>query len=154
MVSNEELEAGLRAMAEDFHLPGGGRKKLPRLVAGHLAWFDTAEQRGMSWRDMTRALTAVGVGDRGAMPLSVGTLSSTVLRKRAETELPVGRPDRQEHLATFRRAAGHPERSRGTKRPPTGQLKRKHAASEVSDSRPFSFDKAEGFGEREPAPVK
>jgi hypothetical protein len=25
MVSNKELEAGLEAMAEDFHLPGGGR---------------------------------------------------------------------------------------------------------------------------------
>jgi hypothetical protein len=34
MVDNKELESGLKAMAEDFHLPGGGHKKLSRLVAG------------------------------------------------------------------------------------------------------------------------
>ncbi|MBA1914253.1 hypothetical protein HLX87_24200 [Escherichia coli] len=48
-------------MAEDFHLPGGGRKKLSRLVVGHLWWFDAAEQRGMSWWDMIRAMTSAGV---------------------------------------------------------------------------------------------
>jgi hypothetical protein len=48
-------------MAEDFHLPGGGHKKLSQLVAGHMHWFDAAERRGMGWRDMIRALTAAGV---------------------------------------------------------------------------------------------
>lgn len=84
MTSNKELETGLRAIAEDFHLPGGGRKKLSRLVAGHLAWFDAAERRGMGWRDMIRVLTAVGITGRGGKPLSIGTLSSTVWRKRSE----------------------------------------------------------------------
>lgn len=86
MVINKELEAGLNAMAEDFHLPGGARKKLSRLVAGHLWWFDAAEQRGMSWRDMIRAMAAVGVTGRGAKPVSVGTLSSTVWRARTKGE--------------------------------------------------------------------
>jgi len=61
MISNKELEAGLKAMAEDLHLPGGARKKLSRLVAAHLWWFDAAERRGMSWRDMIRAMAAAGV---------------------------------------------------------------------------------------------
>ena len=78
MVDNKKLESGLRAMAEDFHLPGGGHKKLSQLVAGHMHWFDAAERRGMGWRDMIRALTAAGVNGRGGKPLSVGTLSSTV----------------------------------------------------------------------------
>src|SRR5215471_9278834 len=40
MVDNKELESGLKAMAEDFHLPGGGHKKLSQLVAGHDQGFD------------------------------------------------------------------------------------------------------------------
>jgi hypothetical protein len=35
MVDNKELESGLKAMAKDFHLPGGGHKKLSRLVAAY-----------------------------------------------------------------------------------------------------------------------
>src|SRR5215472_12949584 len=49
MVDNKELESGLKAMAEDFHLPGGGHKKLSQPVAGHMHWFDAAERRGMGW---------------------------------------------------------------------------------------------------------
>jgi hypothetical protein len=99
MVNNKELESGLKAMAEDFHLPGGGHKKLSQLIAGHMHWFDAAERRGMGWRDMIRALTAAGVNGRGGKPLSVGTLSSTVWRKRAETENVISRADRQARLA-------------------------------------------------------
>jgi hypothetical protein len=50
MVDNKELESGLKAMAEDFHLPGGGHKKLSQLVAEHMHWFDAAERRILSWR--------------------------------------------------------------------------------------------------------
>jgi hypothetical protein len=86
-------------MAEDFHLPGGGYKKPSQLVAGHnVHWFDAAE-RGMGWRDMIRALTAAGVNGRGGKPLSVGTLSSALWRKRAETEDVMSRADRQARLA-------------------------------------------------------
>lgn len=84
MTSNKELEAGLKRMVDDFHLLGGGRKKLSQLVAGHLDWFDAAERRGMGWRDMIQALTAAGVTGKGGKPLSIGTLSSTVWRKRSE----------------------------------------------------------------------
>jgi hypothetical protein len=98
MVDNKELESGLKAMAEDFHLPGGGHKKLSQLVAGHLHWFDAAERRGMGWRDMIRALTAAGVSGRGGKPFSVGTLSSTVWRKRAKTQDVMGRADRPARL--------------------------------------------------------
>ena len=84
MASNKELEAGLKAMAADFRLPADGRLKLSKLVAGHLHWFEAAERRGMVWRDMIRALAAIGVTDKRGKPLSVGTLSSAVWRKRAE----------------------------------------------------------------------
>jgi hypothetical protein len=84
MASNKELEAGLKAIVEDYHLPGGGRKKLSQLVAGHLAWFDAAERRGMGWQDTIRVLTTAGVTRRSGKPLSVGTLSSAVWRKRSE----------------------------------------------------------------------
>lgn len=84
---NKEFEIGLRAMAADFHLPGGGRKKLARLVAAHLEWFEAAEQRGMVWQDMVRALATAGITTADLKPFSVGTLSSTVWRKRAETNL-------------------------------------------------------------------
>ena len=99
MANNKELESGLKAMAEDFHLPGGGHKKLSQLVAGHMHWFDAAERRGMGWRDMIRALTAAGVKGKGGEPLSVGTLSSTVWRKRAETKDVTSRADRPARLA-------------------------------------------------------
>ena len=84
MVTIKELEAGLKAMAEEFHLPGGARKKLSRLVMGHLWWFDAAEQRGMTWQDMTRAMAAAWMTGGGAKPVSVGTLSSTVWRARTK----------------------------------------------------------------------
>lgn len=84
MAGNRELESGLKAIAEDFRLPNDGRMKLSKLVAGHLAWFDVAERRGMGWRDIIRALTAAGVTGLGGKPLSIGTLSSTVWRKRSE----------------------------------------------------------------------
>lgn len=100
MIGNKELESGLKAMAEDFHLPGAGHKKLSQLVAEHMHWFDAAERRGMGWRDMIRALTAAGVKGRGGKPLSVGTLSSTVWRRRAEAENVMRRADRQARLAT------------------------------------------------------
>jgi hypothetical protein len=99
MVDNKELESGLKAMAEDFHLPGGGHKKLSQLVASHMHWFDAAERRGMGWRDMIRALTAAGVRGRGGKPFSVGTLSSTVWRKRAKTQDVMSRAVRQARLA-------------------------------------------------------
>jgi len=86
MSRNEQLEAGLKRIAEDYHLPGGGRKKLSQLVAEHLYWFDAAEKRGMGWRDVIRALTAAGVTGKRGKPLSIGTLSSAVWRERAEVK--------------------------------------------------------------------
>jgi hypothetical protein len=76
MSRNGELEAGLKRIADDYHLPGGGRKKLSQLVAEHLDWFDAAEKHAMGWRDMIRALTAAGVTCKRGKPLSIGTLSS------------------------------------------------------------------------------
>ena len=47
MSRNGQLEAGLKRMAEDYHLPEGGRKKLSQLVAEHLHRFDAAEKRAV-----------------------------------------------------------------------------------------------------------
>jgi hypothetical protein len=134
MAADKELETGLRAMADSFQLPGGGRMKLSRLVAEHLGWFDAAERRGMSWRDVIRALTAAGVTGKGGKPLSAGTLSSTVWRKRAEAEvatdhashpLRFGSPvSTSPHLRTpavaKRPSAGQPQSSKRTASRPAG----------------------------------
>ena len=40
MAASKEIEAGARAIAEDLRLPGGGLKKLARVVDDHLGWFD------------------------------------------------------------------------------------------------------------------
>ncbi len=133
MASNKELESGLRAMADDFHLPGGGQMKLSKLVAGHLDWFDAAERRGMSWRDMIRAMTAAGVTGRGGKLLSVGTLSSTVWRKRAEAADKMSRASRRPRLAPAGPAPQHLRLPKGTKRLSAGQPPR----SKGSASRPF-----------------
>lgn len=106
-----EVEAGLKRMSEDYHLPGGGRRKLSQLVAEHLYWFDSAEKRGMGWREMIRALMSVGVTDKGGKPLSVGTLSSTVWRKRAAAEAGI-------NSAAAHTRRGSPELAAPLLRPP------------------------------------
>lgn len=78
------LRAGAASMADDFLLPDGERMKLSRLVALHLDWFEVAESRGMTWRNMAKLLTAAGVTGKGGGPLSVGTLSSSVWKRRAD----------------------------------------------------------------------
>lgn len=125
MTSNKELEAGAKAIAEDFHLPGGGRKKLSELIAEHLGWFDAAEQRGMSWNDMVRALAAAGVTGKGGNPLSIGTLSSTVWRERAVAQGEIDRPERRSRLDRWQ-AANQPQ-SGSEQAPvlPTRQVPRK-----------------------------
>jgi hypothetical protein len=147
MTMNRELEAGLRAMAEDFHLPAGGRKKLSQLVAGHLDWFDAAERRGMGWRDMIRALTAASVTSRRGKPLSVGTLSSAVWRKRAETD-DVSRAGRRARPAPPEPAPSHPRLPKETRRLSTGQPPRgKRGAVR-------SFDDQAQTSRQSPAPSK
>lgn len=135
MVDNKELESGLKAIAEDFCLPGGGRKKLSQLVAGHMPWFDAAERRGMGWRDMVRALAAAGVSGGGGKPLSVGTLSSTVWRKRAEIEDVMNRAGRRARSEpTEPIPEGQPVRAR--KASPTEQGTRTNVAARKSAARP------------------
>jgi hypothetical protein len=86
VLTNTEIEAGAKAIAEDMRLPGGGLKKLARVVQAHLEWFDAVEARGMTWPDIARALFAVGVIDNNGHAFSVGRLSSAVWHKRHETE--------------------------------------------------------------------
>jgi hypothetical protein len=84
--TSKEIEAGAKAIAEDLHLPGGGLKKLARVVEDHLGWFDTVEARGLTWADMSRLLFAAGAKGRNGRPFSVGTLYSTVWRKREDAK--------------------------------------------------------------------
>jgi hypothetical protein len=83
---NTEIEAGAKAIADDLVLPDGGQKKLARVVEGQLAWFDAAEARGMTWAGIARVLFATGAKGQNGRPFSVGTLSSTVWRKREDAE--------------------------------------------------------------------
>jgi hypothetical protein len=50
MVNDKELESGLKAMAEDFHLPGGGHKNLSQLVGGHMGCARWRHLSGGEWR--------------------------------------------------------------------------------------------------------
>ncbi len=86
MATSKEIEAGAKAIAEDLLLPGGGLKKLARVIEDHLGWFDTAEARGLTWADMSRLLFTVGAKGRNGRPFSVGTLYSTVWRKREDAQ--------------------------------------------------------------------
>ncbi|MBQ8106893.1 MAG: hypothetical protein IJ127_28975 [Afipia sp.] len=86
MITSKEIEAGAKAIAEDLRLPGGGLKKLARVVEDHLGWFDTVEARGLTWADMSRLLFAAGAKGRNGRPFSVGTLYSTVWRKREDAK--------------------------------------------------------------------
>lgn len=80
-------------MAADAALPGGRRKELARLVDEHLHWFDAAEKRGMTWGDMSRLLFSAGVRAQNGRPIPIGTLSSTVWRKRQDaTSVSVPKP--------------------------------------------------------------
>lgn len=103
MATNKELKDGLKRMAADFCLLGGGRMMLSRLVARHLNWFDIAERRGMGWRDITRVLAAAGVVGRADKKLSIGTLSSTVWRVRAKSEEKEGNLSPQQHIRIDRK---------------------------------------------------
>jgi len=93
MLTDKQIETEAKALAADAALPGGGRKKLARLVGDHLHWFDAAEKRGMTWGDMSRLLFADGVCAQNGRPIPIGTLSSTVWRKRQEAaSVPVSKP--------------------------------------------------------------
>ena len=122
MLSNKQIEAGANAIAEDMMLPGGGRKKLARVVENHLDWFDAVEARGLTWADMSRLLLAAGahVSDGRAIP--VGTLSSTVWRKRSDAASPAS------PASTKTRAAGRAS-------PRMGQAERNHVVPSKPTSR-------------------
>ena len=132
MLSNKELEAGLKAMTEDFHLPNGGRKRLSRLVASHLWWFDAAERRGMSWHDMVGMLTAAGVNGKGGLPLSVGTLSSTVWRARTEKEPVVDNQRREQSFGSEAIQSRAKSPGEATRRP-AAPLRQKRRAAPPQD---------------------
>jgi hypothetical protein len=126
MAWNDEIESGAKAIAEDFKLPGGRRKRLAKVVARHLSWFDVAEARDMTWGDMIAVLAAAGARRKNGLPFTRGTLSSTVWRKREEAAANAGRQgglsdkdrlsesDEMPKRASEARAAGR-VRSRPTK---------------------------------------
>lgn len=91
VLTNKQIEAGAKAIAEDMMLPGGGRKKLARVVSDHLDWFDAVEARGLTWGDMSRLLLAAGAHGSDGRAIPVGTLSSTVWRKRSDAASPISR---------------------------------------------------------------
>lgn len=140
MAKDKELESGLKAMADEFLLPFGGRMELSKLVASHLEWFEAAERRGLRWPDMIRALAAAGINGRNGKPLSVGTLSSTVWRKRVQAGMAkasAGPRLVSPAASTFMEPARTPklttppQRSKRTDAPPakeSAQVKRKRTA--------------------------
>ena len=86
VATDKEIEAGAKAIVRDLSLPGGGRKKLARVVEDHLSWFAMVEARGLTWADITRLLSGAGAMGRNGRAISIGTLSSAVWRKREDTK--------------------------------------------------------------------
>jgi hypothetical protein len=84
VATDKEIEVGAKAIARDLSLPGGGRKKLARVVEDHLSWFAMVEARGLTWADITRLLSVAGAMGQNGRAISIGTLSSTVWRKRED----------------------------------------------------------------------
>jgi hypothetical protein len=70
-----------------LRLPGGGQKKLARVLKNHLDWFDMAEDRGFTWADMSRLLFNAGAKRENGSAFSVSTLYLTVRRKREDAKL-------------------------------------------------------------------
>jgi len=97
VLTNKQIEAGAKAIAEDMMLPGGGRKKLARVVNDHLDWFDAVEARGLTWGDMSRLLLAAGAHGSDGRAIPIGTLSSTVWRKRSDATSPASRASTKTH---------------------------------------------------------
>lgn len=131
-MKNREIEAGAKAIADDLRLPGGRRKKLARVVAQHLEWFDLAEARGLTWDDMIAVLAGAGVKRDSGLPLSRGALSSAVWRKRREA--PVA-PHRSDKLSreTARGASGAKPSLRMKR--PSAQQKLRQSDKEVRPAR-------------------
>jgi len=113
VLSNKQIEAGAKAIAEDMMLPGGGRKKLARLVSDHLDWFEAVEARGLTWGDMSRLLFVAGAYGSDGRAIPVGTLSSTVWRKRLDAASPAS-------------PASSKTRAAGRASPRMGQAERTH----------------------------
>lgn len=132
MASDQEIEDGAKVIAKDLALPGGGRKKLARVVEDHLDWFDAAEARGLTWSDMTRVLFAAGAKGRGGRHISVGTLSSAVWRKRkdAETPVPAARPRARTRVTPAQR--GFRKRTGGSNVPAVDRLPTAAVAEETT----------------------
>ncbi len=126
MVDNKDLESGLKAMAEDFHLPDGGHKKFSQLLARYMHWFDAAERRGMGWRDMIRALTAAR-GERKRR--KAVERRHAIFDGLAQARGNRGRDEPCRPTSTARAARAHP-------RKPTGSLaKSKSEAGRPSQGR-------------------
>lgn len=78
-----DLEVGARRIAEDFRLPGGGRKKIAKLVKDHWDWFKAAEARGMVVEGMLTMITAAGATYPNGGAIKFTTLSNAVWRRRS-----------------------------------------------------------------------
>jgi len=135
IMRNRDIEAGANAVAEDFIFPGGGRKKIARLVQEHLDWFNAAEARGMSLDDIVAALTAAGATYEDGSRINPGTLSAALWRKRnkpREGVTPERAPNRQpQRLAgTNRRPAG---RDADSPKPPSSKRVRMQSGQHGND---------------------
>jgi hypothetical protein len=155
--SDSALKQGLKAIAVDHRLPfGEGTKALAKLVEAHLDWFILAHERGMTWGDMIAALTSVGVVSPTGKPISVGTLSSTVGRKREAVERAGTKSHRQKGAGDARPLAHRLTPATRTSRPPDGQIRQKDMArspeageAKLSRAVPRSADRSDNNSRRQ-----
>lgn len=86
IIRDQKLIEGAAAIATALASPGG-QIKLAKVARDHLAWFDLALGRGMSWEQIGQLLFGNGARHKNGTPFSVGVLSSAVWRaKRASLQ--------------------------------------------------------------------
>lgn len=84
MISDYELKDGAQAFARTLRVPGG-RTSFDYAVRQHIAWFDCALKRGLTWRGIIGLLHGEGVTRDDGRALSRGHLSSVYWRQMQAT---------------------------------------------------------------------
>lgn len=76
-----QISAGAQAIARELVVPVG-QIALDKVVRHHLPFFDLAQTRGLTWRQIAAVLHAAGAHREGGTPFAPGHLSAVVWRQR------------------------------------------------------------------------
>ncbi|KAA5595401.1 hypothetical protein [Blastochloris sulfoviridis] len=98
----DPILAGAQEIAASLIVPGG-QASLDFVIEKHLAWFDTAQARGMQWRHIAGVLAKAGACRENGQPFTIGHLSAVVWRQRQKAAR-AGSRSRQQKETPVKRA--------------------------------------------------